>query len=150
MSAACFSSWTAKWFKNILHQGAKGFCAFNNSFLSYLSFIESFNKSSWYKPPPLFEPRDQESRQLIYKLAQKYNIRIYRLIFNHSHMHTRSIPWGRAYKILLRYMHKNEMKSGCLQSHKALLALKKSGDSLKQASWQLGLFSLGVSLRCFT
>ena len=37
--------------------------------------------------PPLFEPRDQELRYFIYRLARKYNIQIYRLIFNHSHMH---------------------------------------------------------------
>jgi REP element-mobilizing transposase RayT len=37
--------------------------------------------------PPLFNPRDQKLRRHILKLAQKYNIRVYQLIFNHSHLH---------------------------------------------------------------
>jgi REP element-mobilizing transposase RayT len=37
--------------------------------------------------PPLFSPRDQKLRRHIFKLAEKYNIRIYQLIFNHSHLH---------------------------------------------------------------
>lgn len=111
--------------------------------------------------PSLFEPRDQKLRHLIYQLAQKYNIRIYRLVLNHSHLHavtllpnrqsytffireltaavtqyftkrlnvfgvqfrrifksrpfTRGTPWGRAYKILLQYMDKNEIESGRMQ-----------------------------------
>jgi REP element-mobilizing transposase RayT len=111
--------------------------------------------------PPLFNPRDQKLRSHILKLAQKYNIRVYQLIFNHSHLHgvfllsnrtayvqfireltgyavqhftsslnipglifrrifsnrpfTRSVPWGRAYKTLLRYMKKNELESGVSQ-----------------------------------
>jgi REP element-mobilizing transposase RayT len=37
--------------------------------------------------PPLFDPRDQKLRCHIFKMAKKYNIRIYQLIFNHSHLH---------------------------------------------------------------
>jgi REP element-mobilizing transposase RayT len=37
--------------------------------------------------PPLFSPRDQKLRRHILKLAQKYNIRVYQLILNHSHLH---------------------------------------------------------------
>jgi REP element-mobilizing transposase RayT len=37
--------------------------------------------------PPLFNPRDQYLRRHIMKLARKYNIRVYQLIFNHSHLH---------------------------------------------------------------
>jgi REP element-mobilizing transposase RayT len=37
--------------------------------------------------PPLFNPRDKVLRRHILKLSQKYNIRVYQLIFNHSHLH---------------------------------------------------------------
>jgi REP element-mobilizing transposase RayT len=37
--------------------------------------------------PPMFNPRDQKLRHHILKLSQKYNIRVYQIIFNHSHLH---------------------------------------------------------------
>ncbi|OFZ19062.1 MAG: hypothetical protein A2Z20_05090, partial [Bdellovibrionales bacterium RBG_16_40_8] len=37
--------------------------------------------------PGLFEPRDVKLKASVYKIAQKYDVKIYRLIFNHSHLH---------------------------------------------------------------
>lgn len=111
--------------------------------------------------PTFFEPRDQKLRQHIFRIAEKYKIRVYDLVLNHSHMHSvlllpnrksyvrfvreltsfitnyfekclsipwlklkrifssrpfaRSVPWGRAYEILIRYMRKNEAESGYSQ-----------------------------------
>jgi REP element-mobilizing transposase RayT len=111
--------------------------------------------------PPLIEPRDHDLRKCLFKIAHKYNIKIYRLVFNHSHLHgvlllpsresyvrfvrettsfivrhlnstigifgvvfrkifcdkpfTRSVAWGRAYRILMSYMDKNEEESGTSQ-----------------------------------
>jgi REP element-mobilizing transposase RayT len=54
-----------------------------------LSFIHSTHLVLRLKHglPPLFNPRDQNLKRHILKLARKYNIRVYQLIFNHSHMH---------------------------------------------------------------
>lgn len=111
--------------------------------------------------PAFFEPRDHSLRTYILRIAEKYNIRVYELVLNHSHMHsvvllpdrtryvrfireltsfittyfekslaipwlklkrifsdrpfTRSVPWGKAYKTLVRYMRKNELESGVSQ-----------------------------------
>lgn len=111
--------------------------------------------------PSFFDPHDRGLRNHIVRIADKYNIRIYELVLNHSHMHsvvllpdrrsyvkfireltgfipryietslaipflklkrifssrpfTRSVPWGRAYQALLRYMRKNEQESGTMQ-----------------------------------
>ena len=37
--------------------------------------------------PQLFEPRDFRLRKHFFQIAEKYNIRVYRLIFNHTHVH---------------------------------------------------------------
>lgn len=53
----------------------------------------SFNKSTHFilrlKPhlPTLLEPRDHVLRKIIWRMATKYNIKIYRLVLNYSHLH---------------------------------------------------------------
>ncbi len=37
--------------------------------------------------PSLMNPRDKNLRKGFYKIADKYNIKIYQLVFNHSHLH---------------------------------------------------------------
>ncbi|MCB0350630.1 MAG: hypothetical protein KDD38_05565 [Bdellovibrionales bacterium] len=37
--------------------------------------------------PPLFDPHDIQLRRNVFGIANKYQIRIYNLIFNHSHLH---------------------------------------------------------------
>jgi REP element-mobilizing transposase RayT len=37
--------------------------------------------------PPLFDPRDDVLRNHFFQLAQKYHIKIFRLVFNHTHIH---------------------------------------------------------------
>jgi REP element-mobilizing transposase RayT len=128
-----------------------------------LSFKNSTHFILRLKPhlPTLIQPRDHELRKHLFKIAYKYNIKIYRLVFNHSHLHgvlllpnresyarfvrettsyivqhlndtigifgvvfrkifcdkpfTRSVAWGRAYRILMSYMDKNEEESGVMQ-----------------------------------
>jgi REP element-mobilizing transposase RayT len=111
--------------------------------------------------PLLFDPHDKRLKKHINQMANKYQIRIYHLIFNHTHMHaaillsnrkfyvsfireltaflvkyftdqlkipglilknifahrpyTRSVVWGKAYRILVNYMKKNELESGVQQ-----------------------------------
>ncbi|MEQ1664405.1 MAG: transposase, partial [Bdellovibrionales bacterium] len=103
--------------------------------------------------PLLFDPHDQCLKNHIFQIAKKYQIRIYHLILNHTHIHgaillsnresyvsfireltaflvkyftdqlkipglilknifayrpyTRSVTWGKAYRILVNYMKKN-------------------------------------------
>jgi REP element-mobilizing transposase RayT len=38
--------------------------------------------------PPLFDPRDHQLRAKFYFLAEKYDLKIYDLIFNHTHLHS--------------------------------------------------------------
>lgn len=53
----------------------------------------SFKKSTHFilrlKPhlPNLLEPRDHELRKIIWRTAIKHNIKIYRLVLNHTHLH---------------------------------------------------------------
>ena len=37
--------------------------------------------------PSLLSPRDKKLRRGFQKLADKYNIKVYQLVFNHSHLH---------------------------------------------------------------
>ena len=37
--------------------------------------------------PSLLSPRDKNLRKGFQKLADKYNIKVYQLVFNHSHLH---------------------------------------------------------------
>ncbi|MEQ1664968.1 MAG: hypothetical protein ABL927_06285 [Bdellovibrionales bacterium] len=125
--------------------------------------------------PLLFDPHDIRLKHHIYQMAKKYQIRIYHLIFNHTHMHgvillsnrksyvsfireltaflvkyftdqlkipgiifknifanrpyTRSVMWGKAYRILVNYMKKNELESGVRQMESA--PIRKSTESIK-------------------
>lgn len=54
-----------------------------------LSFSKSTHLVLRLKPhlPPLFAPRDLFLRKKIFRCADKYDIRIYDLVFNHTHLH---------------------------------------------------------------
>lgn len=132
----------------------------------------SFNKSTHLilrlreGLPNFFDPRDRELRNHIANIAEKYDIRVYELVLNHSHLHsvvllpdrtsyvrfireltafitryiekslaipflklkkifsnrpfTRSVPWGKAYQILMTYMRQNEKESGVAQPRPAV------------------------------
>jgi REP element-mobilizing transposase RayT len=129
--------------------------------------------------PLLFDPHDKRLKNHVFQIAKKYQIRIYHLIFNHTHMHaaillmnrksyvsfireltaflvkyftdqlkipglifknifayrpyTRSVLWGKAYRILVNYMKKNELESGVRQMESALIRKSTKKRSLTPA-----------------
>lgn len=140
--------------------------------------------------PPLFAPRDLLLREEIFSCADKYGIRIYHLVFNHTHLHSvmllpnrkayaafireltakithhftqglnipgvvfkkvfskrpflRATPWGKAYRALEKYMHKNERESGVKQSEFSRIARSKIPSLNPNPSKQMNLFKLQV------
>lgn len=55
-----------------------------------LCFTQSTHLVLRLKPnlPPLFAPRDFSLRDKIFRCADKYGVRIYNLVFNHTHLHS--------------------------------------------------------------
>jgi len=49
--------------------------------------------------PALFDPHDKKLRGHIYRLARKYHIRVYHLIFNHTHVHANLLLPDRKYYV---------------------------------------------------
>jgi REP element-mobilizing transposase RayT len=53
--------------------------------------------------PSLMNPRDKNLRKGFYKIADKYNIKVYQLVFNHTHLHTAILmPDRQAYVSFIR------------------------------------------------
>ena len=53
--------------------------------------------------PSLFDPRDQELRKLFTEIAEKYEIRVYQTVMNHTHVHSSLlIPNRKAYVRFIR------------------------------------------------
>jgi REP element-mobilizing transposase RayT len=46
--------------------------------------------------PPLLNPRDKNLRNGFQKIANKYNIKVYQLVFNHTHLHATILIQNRA------------------------------------------------------
>lgn len=70
--------------------------------------------------PNLFCPRDKKLREGFHKTAEKFSIKIYELVFNHTHVHLLTkLPSQEAYRAFIR-----ELTSRCVSYWSKKIGIK--------------------------